>query len=342
MNFQAVLNQVHGQGKKYWDTYVIPRLLITASTELGRNMVRRGMYRLVRKILVTIIILLLANLALNGCRDRKPKSGITEQDWADIVGLAEKSAKNKDAGPTTKGEGQIYDFIESVRKNYETTNDFYTAEALVYIEASKKFNKPVIEIYRNFTSVKNAKSGTKISQAEIDYQGIKRLREIGFYEINGKWYFSNDEINMGTPLPIPQSNIEEKPVQNKCFEVTLETDILISEPKKVRVNGETNLPDETELNLCVSSQLDNFSVEEKVFVRNGKFQSSWFLDSSRPADEIAKGTYLLEISTPAAAVLCSSVREIVGDSGKYMTGKLVSYDEVSGNRVKYCEKFDVP
>ncbi len=303
-----------------------------------------------RRFTATVITaeMLFVIMLLIGCNDTSPEKDAVKEEQ-NIEKKKEDSNSTKETKTSEKVvrrefsdlEKQIYQYMESIWDGYESKYDVNKAEALVFIDASNEFKKPIIEIYLTYTLIQNAKIGFKLTEAEIHTLNMRNLRDIGFKERNGKWYYEGQVVNMGRPLPTPESMRPQKPEQGKKIEVTLQVEINISELKKIQVNGKTNLPDETELMLSLENSSINYLAQDKAVVQSGQFISSWFADASRPAERLANGTYVLKLFTPSVFVLSPSVKEILGEKGRNMTGKLIKFDEVFGNRVEYSKTIKV-
>lgn len=291
----------------------------------------------------TVMILLLTIIPV-GCGGTSPKNdAVTEKPKLvtnENQNLAESKTPEKVVRTEfTALEKQIYDYMESIWEGYESNYGIDEAEAQVFIDTSKEFKKPIIEVYRTYSLIQNVESGIKLTDAEIDTLGMRRLKDIGFNERNGKWYYDGVVVNMGKPLPPPDSMSPQK--TEKGLEISLKVDAIVSELKKIQVKGETNLPDETELMISLENTGINYSAQDEAIVQNGSFTSNWFSDSSRPAGRMANGTYILEITTPTVSVLSPSVKAILGENGKNMTGKFIKFDQVFGNQIEYSKTITV-
>jgi len=234
-------------------------------------------------------------------------------------------------------EHQIYEFMQLLSDDYERIYGVEKGEALVSIAASKEFKRTIIEVCRIYDLVQNSKSGNHLTDAEIDALNMRRFRDIGFVVRDSVWYFDDQVVNMGNPLPTPESMKPKQPDEAKKLEVTMETEVVISDLKTLQIKGKTNLPDETEVMIHLSCPEMNYSAGDKAVVMNGQFESSSFSDAKRPLHRLGDGQYVVEISTPTVDVLDASVKKVLGEGGRNMTGKLIVFDEVLGNRM-ICSK----
>ena len=115
----------------------------------------------------------------------------------------------------------------------------------------------------------------------------------------------------------------------------IEVATTISDLKRLKIKGKTNLPTDTDLMIDVSCRGQGYSAGDKVSVRNGEFESSWFGDSKRSEGRLGDGKYTVEISTPTVQVLKQNVKSALGAQGRNMVGSLVKFDELLGNLVKF-------
>ena len=142
-------------------------------------------------------------------------------------------------------------------------------------------------------------------------------------------------------MPAPASMRPMQPEENKKLEVVIEATAGISEVKQLQIKGKTNLPDETDLMIHLSCRDQNYSVRDKVTVRNGQFESGWFSDSKRLLHRLGDGRYLIEISTTTDNLLDARVKAVLGEKGRNMTGKLVEFDELWGNSAVFEKTVNV-
>ena len=236
---------------------------------------------------------------------------------------------------------QIHDYSQMIGDEYQKRYGVEKGEALTLIETAKEFKKTIIEVARTYDMIEDSKAGWKITPAELDTMNIKRFKDIGFQQRDGTWYYGDKLVNMGTPLPTPESMKPSQPEDGKALEVTFETQAVISDLKTLVIKGKTNLPDKTELMIHLSCPEIGYDAGDPTFVSKGQFESSKFSNSTRPLGRLGDGKYVLEISTPTVSVLEEPVKKILGDKGRNMTGELVKFDEVLGNRVVYSTMIDV-
>lgn len=291
-----------------------------------------------KKLLILIIILFFSLFA--GCSHKEPKQELINQPEVNQEPVKQEKPKVI-VRPSTELEKQIYQYLEDIWDEYERKYGIEKAEPLVFINASNEFNKPIIEIYRAYTFVQYENRGWAISEDVIDVSGMDWINSSGFVQKNGKWYYDGKEVDVGTPLPTPEHLKPQEAQKDKAIDVYFEVETELSELKKVKFNGKTNLPDGTSLMISFKNDSINYWAQDKVTVSGGNFETSWFSDGSRPASRLASGTYVLIVSTPYVAVMDSSVKSILGERGENLTGKYVVFGESGGNRVEYSQQVSI-
>ncbi|CAI8818867.1 Cellulosome anchoring protein cohesin region [Brevibacillus sp. IT-7CA2] len=123
---------------------------------------------------------------------------------------------------------------------------------------------------------------------------------------------------------------------NKKIDVSLKSSITKS-VNKVRVSGQTNLPDQTDLMISVKGDNGYFAQNTKK-VSNGEFQSDEF---SEEGGSLKSGNYTIEISTPTVNVQPLSVQELFGENGENLAGTLVVDDSTFGKKVRVTDSFKI-
>lgn len=134
----------------------------------------------------------------------------------------------------------------------------------------------------------------------------------------------------------PKITTEKVTEENKKIDVSLNLSITKS-VNKVRVSGQTNLPDQTDLMISVKGDNGYFAQDTKK-VSNGEFQSDEF---SEKGGSLKSGNYTVEISTPTVNVQPPSVQELLGVNGENLIGKLVIEDPTWGKTVSLTDSFKI-
>src|ERR1017187_3953720 len=263
----------------------------------------------------------------NGCSKHQ------QQVQTDMTQPIEVQPSNAVTNETTANDvspldRQIHDYFQIIGEDLESKYGIEKGEALGSIATAKEFKKTIIEVCRIYDRIENPKMNIHLSDAEIDALNIKRFKDIGFIEREGVWYFENQIVNVGNPLPTPESMKPQQPDENKQFEVTMEAESTISDLKTLQVKGKTNLPDQTDVMIYISCPENGYEGDDKAVVMGGRFESSLFSNSRRPLNRLEDGQYIIEITTPTVQVLDPSVKKVLGKAGRNMTGKLIQFDSV--------------
>lgn len=249
-----------------------------------------------------------------------------------ITGCSSKSNGNVNTPTTTNtttqeqkqsssGENQqIYDFIQEQFK----TN---SKDAPVFVSASEKFKRPIIEVMRAYMLASNAKVNLKVTEAELDTMNMDTIKQL-YVNKDGKWYYNNKEINVGTALPIPDSMKEKSPNQGKEINVNISLETT-SNSGNLNIKAKINLPNTTQVMIRILNASDKNMITQDFNpkVSNGQFSTSF--------SSLAPGNYIIEITTPSSSVLDAEAKAKVGESGANLTGKYVVFDKVFGKTVKY-------
>lgn len=132
-------------------------------------------------------------------------------------------------------------------------------------------------------------------------------------------------------------------VSNKPIDVVLDVTVEQNDKQSFRVLGSTNLPDNMEL--VISAQWlkysDNYNIQEKVIVQNGKIESKWLTDENNPDGKMNAGLYTVEISSAEASMQPTSVRKRIGESGTNLEGPYVINKNHGNNIVFYTTELEV-
>ena len=284
-------------------------------------------------------ILFFALIFMSGCSKQQPEE---KNNKTQIETEPSNPATNEVAvNEFSPLDRQVHDYFQMIGEDLETKNGIEKGEALGSIATSKEFKKTIFEVCRIYDRIENPKMNIHLTDAEIDTLNLKRFKDIGFVERGGVWYFDNQIVNMGSPLPTPDSMKPKQPDENKHLDVTMEAEATVSDLKTLQIKGRTNLPDETEVMIFISCPEIGYEAGDKATVTNGRFESSSFSNSKRPLNRLEDGQYIIEITTPTVQVLNESVKKILGEGGRNMTGKLVKFDAVLGNRMIYTKKVSV-
>lgn len=111
------------------------------------------------------------------------------------------------------------------------------------------------------------------------------------------------------------------------IEVRLTFDIKSVNNGKLKISGETNLPDGTNLMVGIDGKSVNFRGSVTVQVSNGRFETEEFSDKGMP---FPPGQYLGSIVMPLSHTQNPAVRAVIGDKAERLKGKLVDTSDSMG------------
>jgi hypothetical protein len=125
-------------------------------------------------------------------------------------------------------------------------------------------------------------------------------------------------------------------VQPEIINVVISLNEEFDEDNHLKLYGKTNLPDDMELMLMVTSK-EGYDSEAKVYVNNGMFESEWFSDNGKG---LPVGKFTALLTSPTANIQPLSVKGIIGELGGNLSGAHVIDDVVFGKRVEFLYTFN--
>jgi hypothetical protein len=105
---------------------------------------------------------------------------------------------------------------------------------------------------------------------------------------------------------------------------------------KLMISGETNLPDDTNLNIRVMGTSVKYDVSFETKVQTGKFYSQEF---SADAKALPTGEYKAAVAMNLSTLQPSHVRAVIGKNGEHITGDIVRRYENSAAAIEVRKKF---
>jgi hypothetical protein len=103
------------------------------------------------------------------------------------------------------------------------------------------------------------------------------------------------------------------------------------------IDGQTNLPDNTDLMISIKRNESSYGGQAKVKVTGGKFHAGPFTQKGAPFNP---GIYTLLVTAPYAPTQPSSVQSIIGGHGENISGNLVKKGSL-GKLVEYKTTFKI-
>lgn len=118
-----------------------------------------------------------------------------------------------------------------------------------------------------------------------------------------------------TPAPEPQVIEEEV----EPLDVDISTNVELRTDRRLMVEGETNLPDGTQLQIVVEREISRVRWQSRTRVDEGVFFAGPFGSGSGLPD----GGYIVRVEVAEASVQPREVQAVIGDQGQYLAGELV-------------------
>ena len=118
-----------------------------------------------------------------------------------------------------------------------------------------------------------------------------------------------------TAAPVPDKVEESGPI-----EVAIDFEDERDSRGRLRISGETNLPNGTRLAFSLQAKALNYLAQDKGQVQNGRFQSAWFTRKGAP---LPAGVYEVGVTVPVYKSHPESVKRRLGPGLEAMTGPLV-------------------
>jgi hypothetical protein len=130
--------------------------------------------------------------------------------------------------------------------------------------------------------------------------------------------------------------VERKPLEGNT---SIELKIVEIQNRRIRIDGESNLPTRTQIIISVTESVPNGSIyQSKTAVRSdGSFQSEVFGAN----DGLQEGKYIADVTVPYFKVQPSDVQKQLGKNGENLKGPLVKTNELFGSTASLSKEFIV-
>ncbi|MCE8032555.1 hypothetical protein EKK97_07580 [Billgrantia tianxiuensis] len=133
----------------------------------------------------------------------------------------------------------------------------------------------------------------------------------------------NDTTAEEEAQPEPATDVASEPVPEPVevdpLQVEINASASLRSDRRLMVQGETNLPEETRLLLVVERELSGVRWQSRTSVTDGQFAAGPF----GPGSGLPDGGYIITVNLVEASVQPVSVRERIGAQGEYLEGELV-------------------
>ncbi|MEQ6887834.1 hypothetical protein ABE957_03955 [Halomonas sp. CS7] len=140
------------------------------------------------------------------------------------------------------------------------------------------------------------------------------------------------EMAEETPDPAPATP-EVEPFEEP---VTIDVSSRLGSDRRLTVEGETNLPADTRLQVLVERELSGVRWRERVSVADGGFVAGPF----GPGSGLPDGDYLVIVEVQEGSVQPAAVRDRLGKDNEHLQGPLVAQSRHGlGQVARYTKRF---
>ncbi|MCT8140263.1 caspase family protein [Anaerobacillus sp. CMMVII] len=225
----------------------------------------------------------------------------------------------------------VYQFITERSDFYKNKNlSIYDTECLPIVDAYFKYQKPIIEIMRLYSRESYSRINQKFTDNELDFINMGYLSSWGFEYKEHRWYYGDQYVKMGDPLPLPERLLEKEPIEGKELIVELSPKGYMRDSNIFfRIN--TNLPNKTKLMFTLYTRDNKYRAQCKTDVIDGAILTEGF---SYKGNQLEDGMYLLSLSSPLTDLQPENVKTQFGVSGRNLMGKFVRYGALGGKSVR--------
>jgi len=148
-----------------------------------------------------------------------------------------------------------------------------------------------------------------------------------------------EEVAQHQPHSVAEERASEPepPAQQvEPLNVMILTAAFLRPDRRLMVEGETNLPNDAQLQVVVEREISRVRWQERTRVVNGKFEAGPLGSGSGLPD----GSYLVTVQLGEAAVQPESVQARIGTQGEYLAGELISQSRHGlGQVATYSRRF---
>ena len=169
----------------------------------------------------------------------------------------------------------------------------------------------------------------------LGYVGVALVGTLLLYGCSGP----EEEVAQHQPHSVAEeraSEPEPSAQQVEPLNVMISTAAFLRPDRRLMVEGETNLPNDAQLQVVVEREISRVRWQERTRVVNGKFEAGPLGSGSGLPD----GSYLVTVQLGEATVQPESVQARIGTQGEYLTGELVSQSRHGlGQVATYSRRF---
>ncbi|MFP3341955.1 hypothetical protein R0J87_05510 [Halomonas sp. SIMBA_159] len=148
-----------------------------------------------------------------------------------------------------------------------------------------------------------------------------------------------EEIAQTQPHSVAEERASEPELptlQMEPLNVAISTSASLRADRRLMVEGETNLPDNAQVQVILERELSRVRWQARTRVMNGQFEAGPFGSGSGLPD----GGYVVTVQLGEATVQPESVQARIGTQGEYLAGELVSQSRHGlGQVATYSRRF---
>ena len=131
------------------------------------------------------------------------------------------------------------EMFDNLREYYEDKYGTDRAVAYALWKTAEEHKKSILEIQR-LVHMETCPEDV-LTDGEIDAQTIVMVKDIGFKNKSGFWYYDGIKVNMGKPRPISAS-VKKYPRESMVTYISFKPRIYPSKERIAHIRIETNLP----------------------------------------------------------------------------------------------------
>lgn len=158
-----------------------------------------------------------------------------------------------------------------------------------------------------------------------------------FFYLNSGGQSEKPPIAKAKQAGVTSKKVAEKQTEQKpqTIPVSIKIEIEKNAAGRVRIYGQTNLPDQMKFMVTLSNEQLQYRAQSHVVAKDGRFQSEWF---TRRGNPVPTGNYTVELSSPLTQLQPKSVQLVIGEKGQYLTGNGVVTTQFGGKRIDWVER----
>lgn len=117
-----------------------------------------------------------------------------------------------------------------------------------------------------------------------------------------------------------ETDVAEAPEDVAPLDVEISAHVLLRSDRRLMVEGESNLPDETLVQIIVEREVSSVRWRERTRIENGMFAAGPF----GPGSGLPDGGYVVQVEVSEGSVQPENVQSRIGHEGQHLAGELVS------------------